>query len=646
MASISWTDSVGAAEFSNLKPSGGSRFDNWTPDAEVIGPTATGLGTGSLHVFEFRTDYIVGLEISKVPATDEVYEKMLRLKLHLERGGEVTLSGSHVLLEARYTTCSLAPDTKPTINFSDRTCLEYTFGVVLRGVGSGVGEPEPEVLTPEEIAELDECSIIWHWQQDSLVSLGLSNDDPIALWPDVGGKNHYGYQLGGETAGRPVFRAEAFGTLPGVEFMGTYGQAHFFRIFGLELETLTGATIVAVLRTEFDPQTEDWDVGLWDFRNGVGFMAQSKYPSTDGVIHESFGRDGDLFTVGHPPGDGLVNPHIYSVTSIDGEITAKHNGELTQTSDTNTFYPSGFGLTSRIGTSTPDAMVVNFRGWIAEVWCLDCKPSIEAESYYIDYLRSKYPVIDNAMIGRSRGMTLWPREFENVSDGGSQSDTIVQPVPDNTVVPNLLLWAVHIGSELASVPWPVGWTELQRVTSSNDGATLAVAYKGASSSEPASYTMTLDDPEWFVSTMVRVVSELRRGLGDIPPILGTSVPTITGSGQTDPSDLADDPIASPWDFPASGAGGVESYDLIVFFCAVDNETSQTGIDYGSNVQSTIPLGEVYLSAENTNWCSMAMSFAPPGSYNPGDGWMTATGTGVAGRLTVVIGLHDPENIYT
>jgi hypothetical protein len=78
----------------------------------------------------------VALEVSKVPATDEVYEKMLRLKLHLERGGQVTLSGGHVLLAARYTICTLAPDTKPTINFSDRTCLEYTFGVVLKSLTS------------------------------------------------------------------------------------------------------------------------------------------------------------------------------------------------------------------------------------------------------------------------------------------------------------------------------------------------------------------------------------------------------------------------------------------------------------------------------------------------------------------------------
>jgi hypothetical protein len=386
IATITFTDSVGAASFSNLKPSGGSRFDNWTPNAEVIGPTATGLGTGSLHVFEFRTDYIVGLEISKVPATDEVYEKMLRLKLHLERGGLVTLSGGHVLLTARYTTCALAPDTRPTINFSDRTCLEYTFGVVLKGLGGvGVGAHAPDDMT--DLGET--CDLAFWWKSDSLLGL-FAYDDLVNLWPDSGDNNHYGYQDAGDAASRPTFKANEFGTLPGVRFNGTYGLGHWFRIAGDLSSGLEAAEIFIVLKVDHDPQEPGGQPGLWRFSTESG--QRTLYPYEDGYVSDDFGSTA-IHTIGNPTVD-LTTPHLYNVTSMDGEWTARINGTQMYTTPTNSFDTSGFSpANARIGTSSPDAQVFNLRGAIAEVFMYTCKLPTIARANRVAYVKARYPMV-------------------------------------------------------------------------------------------------------------------------------------------------------------------------------------------------------------------------------------------------------------
>jgi hypothetical protein len=655
MATISFVDSVGAVSFSNVKPRPANRFGNWTPDVEVIGPTATGLGTGDLHVFEFRSDYLVALEIAAIPGSE--YEKMLRLKRHLEKSGEVTLEDEMLppLILERFTTCKLAPDTKPQISFSDRTCLEYTFSVVLRSGTSGVSESEPEVLTPEEIAVLDECQMVFHWRYNSLVTLGLSGGDPVGIWPDENGNVHYGYQEAGETAGRPIFDVPTpgfpvFGFQPGVFFGGTYGNAKFFRIFGLADVVLTGATVYVVLKTELDPQGDDWNTGLWDFRNGVGFLSQTHYPYNDGVIHESFGRAGDLFTVGHPPSLDLTKPHIYSVTSIDGEMTAKHNGMLTQTTDTNTFYPAGFGATSQVGTSTPDAEVINFRGWIAEMFIVGCKPSAGADGRYLEYLRTNNPSVVNPDIGLLRGVTLYIPDSATVADEGTQSDTIVQPVPDNVRVPNLLLWVVHIGSVLASVPWPAGWTEIERITSAVDGATLAVARKAAIASEPASYTMTLVDPEWFYSTMMRVESMFYPALGDRPAVYGTSVPVVAASdGLSSPSTTAPwtqvpDQFTTGPDVPLATPG-----EMVIWIGAVDNVTPQSGIAYTSPYPTSEGGSDLVLP-DDSEHCSMGIGsivWGETGSAYISPGTIgSATGSGDAGTMAIALAIRDPEAIIT
>jgi hypothetical protein len=128
---IDWTDAVGAASLSNGKAVPMDRFSSWTPGSEPIGPVEHAVGTGQRYVFPFRTDHTASFEIREIPNTSMAL--MLRLKEHLLRGGQCSVTTGDTLSSV-YATCSLAPDTRPSIAMTDARELLYTFAVVLLNV--------------------------------------------------------------------------------------------------------------------------------------------------------------------------------------------------------------------------------------------------------------------------------------------------------------------------------------------------------------------------------------------------------------------------------------------------------------------------------------------------------------------------------
>jgi hypothetical protein len=184
MATVSFTDAGGVVEVSNLKPVPADRFTNWTPDALPIGPTATGLGTGVIHTFTFREDYLVSFQIVGIPATE--LDKLLRLQTHLLDGYLVALDSDHEMNEV-YALCSLAPETEPTIEFSDRTNLEYTFSCKLKAVAEA-DVPEDEVYYPPggiwpPCADPQDLEDADSFYADSFQEWPLGTVDPT-LWGD------------------------------------------------------------------------------------------------------------------------------------------------------------------------------------------------------------------------------------------------------------------------------------------------------------------------------------------------------------------------------------------------------------------------------------------------------------------------------
>lgn len=131
MPSISWTDTIGAATLTNGKLSPADRFHTWTPSDDSVDAAGPSLRTGRLAGGKFRRDGLVSFELRAI--TGGSLPLLLRLKLHLMKGGSVALASDNVLA-ARWATATLAPGTMPQVEFSDRTTLEYTLSVTLREV--------------------------------------------------------------------------------------------------------------------------------------------------------------------------------------------------------------------------------------------------------------------------------------------------------------------------------------------------------------------------------------------------------------------------------------------------------------------------------------------------------------------------------
>lgn len=127
-SSISWTDATGAASLTNGKPVPGDRFGNWTPRNPPVNDAENSLADGVLHTFEFRVDYTAAFELRGIPNTSQ--DLALRLMLHLERGGAVSVATGDAAART-YGSCKLAPGTKPEFTLSDPVYIEYTLSLVL-----------------------------------------------------------------------------------------------------------------------------------------------------------------------------------------------------------------------------------------------------------------------------------------------------------------------------------------------------------------------------------------------------------------------------------------------------------------------------------------------------------------------------------
>lgn len=128
MASLQWTDALGAASLTNLKPAPGDRFAGWEPFILPIGPRRHTLGTGTLQRFVFRDDYGARFELTQIPNTEVAL--MLRLQQHLLSGGTVVVTCADADLN-EYEDCELAPGAEPEVVLTDRGLLEYAFRVAL-----------------------------------------------------------------------------------------------------------------------------------------------------------------------------------------------------------------------------------------------------------------------------------------------------------------------------------------------------------------------------------------------------------------------------------------------------------------------------------------------------------------------------------
>lgn len=120
--SIVFDDGTGATTLTSVTP----RFQNWVPDTAPIGPNETGLGTGQLFQWVYRTDFSASFELPYIPAAR--LPDLQRLKVWLLSGGTITVNTAD--LSASSYTVSLKPSTTPSWKL-DQKLLEYTLSIAV-----------------------------------------------------------------------------------------------------------------------------------------------------------------------------------------------------------------------------------------------------------------------------------------------------------------------------------------------------------------------------------------------------------------------------------------------------------------------------------------------------------------------------------
>ncbi|HWL41021.1 MAG TPA: hypothetical protein VNO75_12370 [Gemmatimonadaceae bacterium] len=133
MANIAFTDAIGAATLTNGKPAPGDRFSSWNPSSPPVGVDEEAVGTGLLHTFTFRDDYLVSFELKQIPRTEQAI--MLRLQRHLRKGGLVAVNTQDAANRS-YPTCCLVKGTNPEPKLADTKNIEYSMAFMLRNVAA------------------------------------------------------------------------------------------------------------------------------------------------------------------------------------------------------------------------------------------------------------------------------------------------------------------------------------------------------------------------------------------------------------------------------------------------------------------------------------------------------------------------------
>lgn len=127
---ITFNDGIGDVTITCPVP----RFQNWVPDTAMIDDRQVALGTGITVSFLFRIDAYASFEVPYLKPADLAL--VMRLKRALILGVPVTVNTED--LSARSYTVTVKPGAEPSIEFTDRTQLEYTLKLQVMNSTAGV----------------------------------------------------------------------------------------------------------------------------------------------------------------------------------------------------------------------------------------------------------------------------------------------------------------------------------------------------------------------------------------------------------------------------------------------------------------------------------------------------------------------------
>jgi hypothetical protein len=140
MASITFTDSVGAVTLTNGRAAPGDRFASWTPTVFRVADRRFALGTGIAYEYLFRQDFLASFSIDGLPATQ--LENVSRFVRHAQQGNTFSVNTGDN--SARTYTCRLAEGAEIALAMTDPTFVEYRMDVTVSNASS------PKVFMPCE----------------------------------------------------------------------------------------------------------------------------------------------------------------------------------------------------------------------------------------------------------------------------------------------------------------------------------------------------------------------------------------------------------------------------------------------------------------------------------------------------------------
>lgn len=132
MATITFTDSVGAVSISNGHAAPGNRLSDWTPTLNKVADRRFALGTGIAFEYVFREDFLASFSLIGLPATE--LEKVSRLVRYAQAGNTFVINTMDN--SARSYTVRLAEGGAIDLTMTDPTFLEYTLQMTVANASS------------------------------------------------------------------------------------------------------------------------------------------------------------------------------------------------------------------------------------------------------------------------------------------------------------------------------------------------------------------------------------------------------------------------------------------------------------------------------------------------------------------------------
>lgn len=134
MAQLTFNDGTGSVSLRGVFAAPGDRFRGFSPTVVPVGPVVTRLSDATRSLWEYRTDYLVSLQLPHI--SPRVYGgesgtlRAHRLILHLMRGGTVDVDVQDSTTAVN--TARLAEGSTPTLELENPQDMLYTFSAAFR----------------------------------------------------------------------------------------------------------------------------------------------------------------------------------------------------------------------------------------------------------------------------------------------------------------------------------------------------------------------------------------------------------------------------------------------------------------------------------------------------------------------------------